>query len=176
MNPEKESNDNIPNLTKPIIAFLSVTGLLSMASILQTTTPALNVPIASQKAFAQEEKKTPAETISTVKALLNQTINEYRNKNFTGAQVLASSAYLDHFEFIEAPLEKHDKVLKEKTEIMLREQLRQAIKDKSQIENIQQLINNIKANLDKAQALLSNESPVQTIPSKTSSTTNQVIQ
>jgi hypothetical protein len=33
-------------------------------------------------------------------------------------------------EFIEVPLDKHDKALKENTEIMLREQLRQSIKDK----------------------------------------------
>jgi hypothetical protein len=73
--------------------------------------------------------KTSTGIISKVRTLLNQTINEYRNKNYTGAQSLATSAYLDNFEFIEAPLDKHDKALKNETEIMLREQLRQMIKD-----------------------------------------------
>jgi high-affinity iron transporter len=105
-------------------------------------------------AFAQEQKKTPVEITCTVKSLLNRTINEYRNQNFTGAQSLASSAYLDQFEFIEAPLEKHDKSLKENTEIMLREQLRQSTKDKLPLESIQQLVNKIDSNLNKAEQLL----------------------
>ena len=63
------------------------------------------------------------------------------------------------------PLEKHDKALEKNTEIMLREQLRQVIKDKSPIESIQQLISNINLNLNKAETLLANESPIQTIKS-----------
>ena len=174
MNQEEENNDKTQDLPKPIMAFLSIAGLLIMASVLRSTTFVSTTPIASQMAFAQQQKRTPSEIISTVKTLLNQTINEYRNQNFTGAQGLASSAYLDNFEFIEAPLDKHDKALNENTEIMLREQLRQMIKDKSPLENIQQLINKINSNLDKAESLLANESPIQTITSETSfTTTNQ---
>ena len=177
MKQKEEHNDKIPNLTKHVMVFLSIAGLLSVGSVLQSTTRIFNTSIDSTLAFAQEQqKKTPAEIISKVRSLLNQTINEYKNQNFTGAQSLASSAYLDHFEFIEAPLEKHDKALKENTEIMLREQLRQLIKDKSPVGNIQQLINNINSNLNKAETLLANETPIQTIESETSSTattTNQ---
>ena len=169
---QKERNNKILNVTKVITMFLFIAGSLSMTSMLQSSI--LNASIDSKMAFAQEQKKTPTEIISTVKTLLNRTINEYRNQNFTGAQGFASSAYLDNYEFIETPLGKVDKALNENTEIMLREQLRQAIKDKSPIENIQQLINNISSNLDKAEALLANESPIQTITtSETSSSTNQ---
>jgi plastocyanin len=133
--------------------FISVAAMLIVASLLPSML--INSTIVSMKtAFAQEQKKTPAEIISTVKALLNRTLNEYRNQNFTGAQSLASNAYLDNFEFIEAPLEKHDKSLKESTEIMLREQLRQSIKDKLPLESIQQLVNKIDSNLNKAERLL----------------------
>jgi hypothetical protein len=58
-----------------------------------------------------------------VQILSNQTIKEYKKQNFSGAQELAAKAYLDNFESIEAPLEKHDKILKENTEKLLREQL-----------------------------------------------------
>jgi hypothetical protein len=172
---KEERNNKILNMTKVITMSLFIAGSLTMTSVLQSsTTPIFNASIESKMAFAQEQKKTPTEIISTVKTLLNRTINEYRNQNFTGAQGFASSAYLDNYEFIEAPLGKRDKTLNENTEIMLREQLRQAIKDESPIENIQQLINNIISNLDKAEALLANESPVQTVTtSETSSTTNQ---
>ena len=153
MNREEEENDKNLNAAKPVMAFLSIAGLLFMVWVLQSTAVILDVPIAvSRTAFAQQQK--PTEIISTVKTLLNQTIKEYGNQNFTGAQSLASSAYLDHFEFIEAPLEKHDKVLKENTEIMLREQLRQSIKDKLPVESIQQLVSKINSNLNKAEQLL----------------------
>jgi hypothetical protein len=45
-------------------------------------------------------------------------------------------------------------VLKENTEIMLREQLRQSIKDKLPVESIQQLVSKINSNLNKAEQLL----------------------
>ena len=173
-------NNKILNLTKVVMMFFFIAGSLIMTSVLQSlTTQIFNASIESNIAFAQEQKKTPAEIISAVKSLLNQTLSEYRNQNFTGAQGLASSAYLDQFEFIEAPLDKHEKALKENTELMLREQLRQYIKDKSPIENIQQLINNINSNLDKAEALLANEPPIQTIATSESSSaiaTNQTNQ
>lgn len=167
MKQEKEKkNDEILNMTKPIMMFLFVAGLLIMASALQSTTDIFNMHIVSKMAFAQQ---THTAIISKVRTMLNQTLNEYRNQNFTGAQSLATSAYLDHFEFIEAPLEKHDKALKNDTEITLREKLRQMIKNKAPIENIQQLINKININLDKAESLLANEIPTQTITSATSS-------
>jgi len=52
------------------------------------------------------------------------------------------------------PLEKHDKILKENTEKLLREQLIQAIKDRLPIKNIQQLVDKINDNLDEATKLL----------------------
>jgi plastocyanin len=173
---QEERNSKTVNMTKLITVFLSVTVLLTMALVLQSTTLSFNTSIASQTAFAQEQKKTPTEIISNVRSLLNQTISEYRNQNFTGAQRLASSAYLDNFEFIEAPLDKHDKALRTDTEIMLREQLRQMIKDKSPVENIQQLINKINSNLGKAEALLANELPIQTITSLATSSTTTINQ
>ena len=97
----------------------------------------------------------PTKIIFHVHMLLNQTIKEYKKQNFTGAQDLATKAYIDNFEFIEAPLEKHDKILKENTEKLLREQLRQSIKDRLPLKNIQQLVGKINDNLDKATKLLS---------------------
>ena len=177
---QEKRNNKIPNMTKVVMMFFFIAGSLIMTSVLQSLTAQIfDASIESNIAFAQEQKKTAAEIISAVKSLLNQTLSEYRNQNFTGAQGLASSAYLDQFEFIEAPLDKHEKALKENTELMLREQLRQYIKDKSPIENIQQLINNINSNLDKAQSLLANEPPIQTIATSESSSaiaTNQTNQ
>jgi hypothetical protein len=118
---QEEKNDKILNVTNPTLVSLSIAGSLIMAAVLQSTILVFATPILSKMAFAQQQ--TPIEILSTVRTLLNQTMNAYRNQNFTGAQSLATSAYLDHFEFIEAPLDKHDKALRDDTETMLRVQL-----------------------------------------------------
>jgi plastocyanin len=153
----KRKNQTL-NLSKLATTVLFLSSVIIVACVLQSTLLSTTISIATKPAFAQQQQK-PTEIISTVKVLLNQTINEYRNQNFTAAQSLASSAYLDHFEFIEAPLEKHDKALKNETEIMLREQLRQSIKDKLPVQDIQQLINKINNNLIKAEQLLAQTEP-----------------
>jgi hypothetical protein len=54
---------------------------------------------------------------------LNQTVDAYKQQNYAEAEALAITAYLDNFEFIEAPLAEKDEVMMENTEAMLREQL-----------------------------------------------------
>ena len=198
---EKQEDNQIPrvrSLTTLAMIFLSIADLLIVASVLPSTLTITT--IASKLAFAQQqsahEENQPdgkqvvvssattnrklTEILSKVRILLNQSINEYREQNFTGTQELATSAYLDNFEFIEAPLDKRDNALKNNTEIMLREQLRQFIKDRVPLESIQQLINKIESNLDKAEKLLPDtEFSIQTIarsgsasPSNLSSSNN----
>jgi plastocyanin len=186
---KEERNNQIPRvrgLTKLAMIFLFIAGLLVVASVLPSTL--IITTITSKTAFAQqhaeeEEKQSvekqavsssittnrkPTEIISKIRILLNQSINEYRKQNFTGAQELATSAYLDNFEFIETPLKKRDNALENNIEIMLREQLRQYIKDRLPLENIQQLITKIRSNLDKAEKLLPDTS-IQTSRSATQS-------
>lgn len=65
------------------------------------------------------------EIVSEIRSLLNQTVDAYKQQNYEEAEALATTAYLDNFEFIEAPLAEKDETLVENTEVMLREQLRQ---------------------------------------------------
>ena len=97
------------------------------------------------------------EIISEIRSLLNQTVEAYRQQNYAEAEALATTAYLDNFEFIEAPLAEKDETLMENTEIMLREQLRQLIQNKVSAEELQQHIDKINGNLDKAEELLADE-------------------
>jgi plastocyanin len=199
---KKQEDNQIPrvrSLTTLAMIFLSIADLLIVASVLPSTLTITT--IASKVAFAQQQSaheenqpdgkqvvvssattnRKPTEILSKVRILLNQSINEYRKQNFTGAQELTTSAYLDNFEFIEAQLGKRDNALANNTEIMLRELLKQFIKDRLPLENIQQLINKIKDNLDKTEKLLPDtESSIQTTGSATqsnmtNSTTNTVL-
>jgi acyl-CoA hydrolase len=71
----------------------------------------------------EKSQREPAELISTIRNLLNQTMVEYNKQNYTGAADLADVAYIDNFEFLEAPLAEEDEQLMEETEITLREDL-----------------------------------------------------
>ena len=79
---------------------------------------------------------------------------EYNKQNFTGAADLADVAYIDNFEFLEAPLERQNETLMEVTEVMLREDLGRLIDQRAQPQQLQVLINEIKQRLVQAEQLL----------------------
>jgi hypothetical protein len=102
----------------------------------------------------QETRAEPGEIISEIRSLLNQTIDAYRQQNYEEAEALATTAYLDNFEFIEAPLAEKDEALMQNTEVLLREQLRQLIQDHVPLEEFQLYIDKINSNLKNAEGLL----------------------
>jgi hypothetical protein len=104
----------------------------------------------------EDSQREPTELISTIRDLLNQTMVEYNKQNYTGAADLADVAYIDNFEFLEAPLAEEDEQLMEETEITLREDLSRLIEERAQPQHIQELINEINERLDQAEQLLSN--------------------
>jgi hypothetical protein len=109
----------------------------------------------SDAAASEEAQSTnePLELISTIQSLLNQAVVEYGNQNFTGAAELAQIAYLDNYEFLEAPLGQLDPALMEATEIMIREDMQNAIETRVPLSELQQLVNTIDGNLITAQQL-----------------------
>ena len=82
---------------------------------------------------------------------------EYNRQNYTGAADLADVAYIDNFEFLEAPLAEEDEQLMEETEITLREELSGLIEGKAEPQQVQELINQINGSLDQAEQLLTNQ-------------------
>ncbi len=117
-----------------------------------------NTTIVSEPAENTEEPTTPIQFISKIRTLLNQTIGEYNNQNYTGAEELATTAYLDNYEYVEAPLAEKDRPLMETTEIMMREELRQMILDEVPNEELVSHVEDINNNLDRAVELLSDSS------------------
>jgi len=75
------------------------------------------------------------------------------NSDFTSAQKYATTAYLDNFEYIEAPLEKVNSTLTLNIEIMMREELRELLKNEQQPQATV-LLSNITTNLLQAASLL----------------------
>jgi hypothetical protein len=101
------------------------------------------------------EEQDPIAIINNIKSLLTQLIAEYRSQNYQVAESIAIEAYLENYENVEAPIAQQDQQLMEQTEVMLREELRQMITDRAPIEQIEQHIGMINANLDRATQLLS---------------------
>ena len=77
------------------------------------------------------------EYAQTARNLLNQVLVEYKKGNTTGANDLATTAYLDNFEYVEAPLDKKGASdLKEAIEDPMREVLREKIENKVSLEEL----------------------------------------
>ena len=115
--------------------------------------------IGMQKGFAQEKEANVTEGesnkfvnyLENARSLLNQTSVEYKNSNYTGAEVLATAAYLDNFEYVEEELEKKSShSFMENIEHKMREELRGLIKDKVQQSELDIHINATDAKLVEA--------------------------
>src|ERR687895_1403476 len=135
-----------------------IESLIAMIMVLMSGTIFLSSSVTSEASATTEEQvaseREPAELISTIRDLLNQTIIEYNRQNYTGAADLADVAYIDNFEFLEAPLAEEDEQLMEETEITLREELSGLIEERAQPQQVQELINQINGSLDQAEQLL----------------------
>jgi hypothetical protein len=116
-----------------------------------------------QIGFAQEKEATGTEVksnkfvdyLENARSLLNQTSVEYKNSNYTGAEELATVAYLDNFEHVEEELEKKSShAFMEDIEHKMREELRDLIKDKAQQSELDIHINATDAKLVEAINLL----------------------
>jgi hypothetical protein len=138
-----------------------IESLIAMAMVLMSGTIFLSSAATLEASGTTEEQvaseREPAELISTIRDLLNQTMIEYNRQNYTGAADLADVAYIDNFEFLEAPLAEEDEQLMEETEITLREELSGLIEERAQPQQVQELINQINGSLDQAEQLLTNQ-------------------
>lgn len=105
----------------------------------------------NETAQGDEEPNKFVNYLETARNLLNQTSVEYKNGNFTGAEELADAAYLDNFEHVEEELEeKGSHSFMENLEQMMREDLRQLIKDKAGQSDLDMHINATDAKLAEA--------------------------
>jgi hypothetical protein len=115
-------------------------------------------------AFGQTEISNQTETGVTDPAityaqaaiqLLNQTQMEYSTGNSTGAEELGTEAYLENFEHVESPLEKKGaEELKEQIEDMMREDLRELIRNNASAEELSSHISETGAKLMEAISIL----------------------
>ena len=105
-----------------------------------------------------------------IDVLLNNAISSIQNGNYLAADKNVSSAYLDNFEYLEAPIEEVNSTLMLQIETNMRENLRALIKNQTSLADVEAYISNIKDDLQVSKQLLSTPSAAQsnnnfTIPS-----------
>src|ERR687890_222671 len=136
----------------------AVCGTLALSSfvllLLSSIHPVIVFSSQVERQDTEEIQRQPVKIIEDIQVLLNKILDEYKAQNYTGAEELATVAYLENYEYVEAPLAEKNKELMEETEIMLREDLSTAIEEKAPLDQVQQLMNNINGNLDQAKQLL----------------------
>ena len=94
---------------------------------------------------------TSLQYIQNVRDLLKRASEEYRAGNATGAEALATGAYLDNFEYVESDLEQRNATeLKEETEQLMRVELIALIKDGADPQAVDDKIAEINVRLDEA--------------------------
>jgi hypothetical protein len=143
-------NDTVTSKGDPETATMTIDGIIGE---LAAITGLAEDQLTGAEAGAEEEQD-PVAVIDTIKSMLGQVMSAYKAQNYAEAESIAMEAYLENYENVEEPIAQHDQQLMEQTEVMLREELRQMIEDKAPAEQVQQQIDKVNANRDKAATLL----------------------
>ena len=98
-----------------------------------------------------------AKYFSTIRMLLANVVTEVNGGNYREADQHAITAYLDNYEYLETPIEKHDPIIMSEIEIEMRDELREMIKGEEPAAKIEEHINGILVKLDKAENLVAND-------------------
>jgi high-affinity iron transporter len=127
-------------------------------SILRLTT-AIERDLAEELSVSEGSESTSEhqQYLATIRTLLSNVTSEVNNGNYEQADQYAVSAYLDNYEYLEAPIEKHDPDLMVTIEEEMREELRRMIEARESVESIEGFVNGILVKLDRAEELLKND-------------------
>ena len=127
-------------------------------SILRITT-AIERDLAEELSVSEGSESTSEhqQYFAKIRTLLSQVISEVNNGNYEQADQYAVSAYLDNYEYLEAPIEKHDPDLMLTIEEEMREDLRSMIEARESADSIEVFVNGILTKLGSAEQLLKND-------------------
>ena len=129
-----------------ILVVVSISSLIYSTTF--TTSFAQVNNTTSANTTSTDNEQTTQDYISNIRLLLNQTIDAYSANDTEKAKELATTAYLDNFEYLEDPIGEQ---LSEEGEELLREQLGEQIDSNASIEEIKQTVNAINKVLDEAE-------------------------
>jgi high-affinity iron transporter len=98
---------------------------------------------------------------TTIRNLLSDVVIEVKeNGDYRQADKAAMTAYLDNYEYLEAPIERLNATLMEDIEVDMREELRDMLKEEQPIAVIENLVDGILLKLSTAEQLLNSDPSV----------------
>jgi hypothetical protein len=106
---------------------------------------------------AEEESSTPAEAVAEIgeiKTMLATAVDHVRAGDADAAEETVGDAYLEHFEQVEGPLGERDHEFMEELEEAISTDLRNDIKDGKTADEIEDAVDEIESDLDRAVELL----------------------
>ena len=133
---------------KPILAITAVVAAIGLAACGDSS---------DETSTEAEASVTPAMAIEEIGAVedgLAASVAAYEKGDADQAEELASTAYLEHFELVEGPLEEADEELNEHLEELIREELRAAITDGATVAEVKKLVAEANDGLDEARTIL----------------------
>lgn len=89
-----------------------------------------------------------------IRRLYSALLKEYRDGNYILADEYAINAYLDNYEYLEPSLANVDKELMEDLEVKMRIELRDMIREKVEYNTLDEFVNDLLLELEKAEKLL----------------------
>jgi hypothetical protein len=105
----------------------------------------------------ERETASPATAVKEVgetRDALKSALATYKGGDAAGAQEQVAEAYVSHFEEVEGPLEDKNEELNEDLEHAISSELRDAMKAGKPVAAVERKVNDILADLDKAEAAL----------------------
>ena len=113
----------------------------------------------SNQGATTQIKNEHSQYFSTIRNLLSDVITEVsENSNYRTADKAAMTAYLDNYEYLEAPIERLNATLMEDIEVDMREELRNMLKEEQSPAAIQGFVDGILVKVSEAEQLLDNDS------------------
>jgi hypothetical protein len=106
---------------------------------------------------AAEHQATPQQAVAEIAAVrsgLAEALATYEEGDHAAADEQVGTAYLEHFELVEGPLEKVDHELNEELEDGIREHLREAMRGDAPDSRVSKLVEQLDAQLAEAKTAL----------------------
>ena len=145
---ENERKRRGPAAGKPILAIAAVAATFGLVACGDSS---------DGTSTDAEASITPAMAIDEIGAVedgLAAALAAYEKGDADQAEELTSTAYLEHFELVEGPLEEADEELNEHLEELIREELRNAITDGAPVAEVKKLVAEANDGLDEARTVL----------------------
>jgi high-affinity iron transporter len=114
---------------------------------------------------------------STIRNLLSDVVTEVKeNGDYRKADKAAMTAYLDNYEYLEAPIEKLNATLMEDIEVDMREDLRDMLKEQQPHIAVENFVDGILVKLSRAKELLDNDPSFATQSQNQTTSTSTITQ